>query len=507
MRRPDGSKTTMCFFNLLNPCLVMEGIGCCFYCSPIEECISCVAEVALSIGDSPMFVSTDKCDPSSCNHECLDACQRVHGDESPLNFQEGSDYPVINLDTCTVCLACVRVCPFDAITAEHTTTKGPVDVVEASAPHESDYIPYEVSDELKQMSEADTVFARVQFDPEFQFYQQAEFSGAELMISKDIPGYSMFEHELIVAAWKLYDSRHSIKRPGIGLDPDGSETGDRKVTDPEELTQMVKKAARFFGADIVGIAPLNREWLFSVNRRGEPYDVPETMEYVIVMAVEMDYDAIATSPAFASSAATGLGYSTMAFVELELAAFIQRLGYRAMTSGNDVSLSVPQAIDAGLGQYGRHGLLITKEFGPRVRIAKVITDMPLQRDYPDEGFCKSVIRFCEICEKCATTCPSQSIPYGKEQTWEGTTISNNPGIMKWYVEVESCYGFWVENGSDCSNCIRSCPYNKKDGIFHRTIMWFVQHTPWFNRLIVKMDDIMGYGKQKSGNKFWKKFGR
>ncbi|MHA2160679.1 MAG: 4Fe-4S binding protein, partial [Candidatus Thorarchaeota archaeon] len=354
-----------------------------------------------------------------------------------MSFQDGRDHPVINLDTCTLCLACVRACPLDAIEAERATTEGPIDAAKTSAHHVSDYVPYEVSGDFKQMSEADTVFARVQFDSDFQFYQQAEFSGAHLMISKDIPGYSLFEHELIVAAWKLYDSRHSIQRPGIGLDPDGSEVGERKVTDPGELTQMVKKAARFFGADLVGIAPLNRDWLFTVNRRGEPYDVPETMEYVIVMAVEMDYDAIATSPAFASSTAVGLGYSTMAFVEIELAAFVQRLGYSAMTSGNDVSLSVPQAIDAGLGQYGRHGLLITKEFGPRVRIAKVLTDMPLQRDYPDAGFCKSVVRFCEICEKCATTCPSQSIPYGKEQTWDGTTISNNPGIKKWYVEVES----------------------------------------------------------------------
>lgn len=452
-----------------------------------------------------MRVNTEACVPSSCSLECLDACQRVYGHDSPLSFQEGQEYPVINLETCTTCLACIRACPLDAITTELADTKRSNDVVEKSVPQESDYSPYEVSDELKQMSEADTVFARVQYDPDFQYYQQAEFAGAQLMISKDIPGYSRFEHELIVAAWKLYDSRHSIQRSGIGLDSEANETGEREITNPEELTQMVKKAARFFGADLVGIAPLNRDWLYSMNRRGELYNVPETMEYVIVMAVEMDYDAIATSPAFTSSAAVGVGYSSMAFIELELAAFIRRLGYQAMTSGNDVSLSVPQAIDAGLGQYGRHGLLITKEFGPRVRIAKVLTDMPLQRDYPDEGFCKSVIRFCETCEKCATTCPSQSIPYGKEQTWEGTTISNNPGIKKWYVEVETCYGFWVENGSDCSNCVRSCPYNKKDGLFHRTILWFVQHTPWFNRLIVKMDDIAGYGKQKNGNKFWKKF--
>ena len=457
------------------------------------------------IGDPLMFVRTGACDPSSCNNECLEACQRVHGDVSPLTFQEGQDYPVINLETCTTCLACVRACPFDAITAERTDGRSPPRPVELSVHEGSDYSPYEVADGLKQISEADTVFARVQFDSEFQYYHQTEFSGAQLMISKDIPGYGRFEHELSVAAWKLYDSRNSIQRPGIGLDPDASEAGEKNVTNPEELTQMVKKAARFFGADLVGIAPLNRDWLYTLNRRGEPNIVPESLEFVIVMAIEMDYDAIATSPAFTSSAATGLGYSSMAFAELELAAFIQRLGYSAMTSGNNASLSVPQAIDAGLGQYGRHGILITKEFGPRVRIAKVLTDMPLLRDYPNEGFCKSVVRFCETCKKCATSCPSQSIPYGKEQTWGGTSISNNPGVKKWYVNVESCYGFWVENGAECSNCIRSCPYNKKDGSFHRMILWFVQHTPWLNRLIVKMDDIAGYGKQKSGNRFWKKF--
>jgi reductive dehalogenase len=355
------------------------------------------------------------------------------------------------------------------------------------------------------MSEADTIFARVQFDPEYEFYQQTEFSGAEAMIAKGVPGYGRFENELSIAAWKLYDSRNSIQRPGIGLDSKASERGVRHETDPEVLTSMIKKSARFFGADLVGIAPLNRNWLYSVDRRGEPYDVPESYEYAIVMAVEMDYDAIATSPAFASSAATGLGYSMMAFVELELAAVIQRLGYNAMTCGNNVALSVPLAIDAGLGQYGRHGILITKSFGPRVRIAKVLTDMPLVRDYPDMDFCKSVVRFCETCEKCATTCPSQSIPYDKKQTWQGSFKSNNPGVKKWYVDVESCYGFWVENGSECSNCIRSCPYNKRDGFFHRTILWFVEHTPWLNRLIVKMDNLAGFGNQKSDDKFWKKF--
>ncbi|MHA1768925.1 MAG: reductive dehalogenase [Candidatus Thorarchaeota archaeon] len=354
-----------------------------------------------------------------------------------------------------------------------------------------------------RMSEADTIFARVQYDSDFEFYQKSEFSGAEVMIFKDLPGYGRFEHELSVAAWKLYDSRHSIRRSGIGLDSSGSESGRRLITDPHELTDMVKKAARFFGAADVGIAELDRNWLYTKNRRGEEYEIPESITHAVVMLIEMDYDALSTSPAFTSSAATGLGYSTMAFVELELASFIQRFGYDAIACGNDMALSVPLAIDAGLGQYGRHGLLITKKYGPRVRIAKVLTDMPLIADSPDMGFCQSVIRFCETCEKCATNCPSQSIPYGKERTWTGSTRSNNPGIKKWYVDVEHCYGFWTENGSECSNCIRSCPYNKKDGALHRSVVWVVQHMPWMNRVVVRMDDLLGYGKQKDGSKFWK----
>ncbi len=451
-----------------------------------------------------MLVSKEVCNPSICSLECVDECKSVHSDDTPLRFEENTAFPSIDFNTCTQCLACLRVCPLNAITIE-STEQTSREKKSKQKEDRSEEQPYEVNDSLSPMSEADTIFARIQFDSEYEFYHQTEFSGSAAMIAKNIPGYGWFENELSIAAWKLYDSRNSIHRPGIGLDPDASENGTRHETDPEILTSMIKKASRFFGAALVGIAPINRNWLYTENRKREPYNVPESYEYAIVMAVEMDYDAIASSPGFMSAAATGLGYSTMAFVELELASFIQRLGYNAMTSGNNVALSVPLAIDAGLGQYGRHGILITKPFGPRVRIAKVLTDMPLVRDYPDMGFCKSVVRFCRTCEKCATTCPSQSIPYGKEQTWKGTSISNNPGTKKWYVDVESCYGFWVENGSDCSNCIRSCPYNKKDGFFHRTILWFVQHTPWLNRLIVKMDDIAGYGKQKSGNKFWKKF--
>ncbi len=79
---------------------------------------------------------------------------------------------------------------------------------------------------------------------------------------------------------------------------------------------------------------------------------------------------------------------------------------------------------------GCKGLLVTPKFGPRVRLAKVITDMPLSPDFPISF---GVREFCEACMLCAKECPSGAITKGP-RTWEGKSPSNNPGVLKWYVE-------------------------------------------------------------------------
>ncbi|MHA1480931.1 MAG: reductive dehalogenase [Candidatus Thorarchaeota archaeon] len=439
-----------------------------------------------------MLIIKELCDPGKCNLECIEACIRVRKDKAPMSFSSGDEFPFIAEQGCTVCLACVRACPFDAVTSDIIDpAEDTITIDRLTSDSES---PYEVADTFKRFPEADMIFARVGNDPDFENYQHGAYHGAEAMIDRNLPGYGRYEHILSVAGWKLYDSRHNVITDRLRL---VDTTPNSAPSDSAELTREVKHAARLYGADLVGVANLDHNWIYSTNRRGEPYEIPESINKAIVIAIEMNYEDIETSPAFASSAATALAYSKMAFVEIELTAFIKRLGYNAIPCGNDIALSVPLAIDAGLGQFGRHGILITKKFGPRVRIAKVLTDMPLNEDSPDLGFCKAVVRFCGVCEKCATTCPSQSIPYGIERTWKGRTKSNNSGVgPKWYINPESCYNFWIENGGDCSNCISSCPYNKKDGILHRMILWVVRYVPRLNRLVVKMDDLLGYGKQK-----------
>ena len=168
---------------------------------------------------------------------------------------------------------------------------------------------------------------------------------------------------------------------------------------PELNGQVVRKAARFLGADLVGFCGVHPNLVYSheydpVSLTHTPIRIPEEFTHAIVMAVAMDYDSTRYSPDGISGASTGLGYSKMATVANQVATFIRGLGFQAIPSGNDTAISIPLAIAAGLGELGRNGLLITEDYGPRVRICKVFTDFPLIHDQ-EKTF--GVERFCRTC--------------------------------------------------------------------------------------------------------------
>lgn len=98
-----------------------------------------------------------------------------------------------------------------------------------------------------------------------------------------------------------------------------------------------------------------------------------------------------------------------------MATFIRNLGYeaRAHIDGNYEVVCPLVARDAGLGELGRMGLLMTPRLGPRVRISVVTTNLPLVTDEPLNDY--SVTDFCTICKKCADACPSQAISFAPQE--------------------------------------------------------------------------------------------
>ncbi len=366
----------------------------------------------------------------------------------------------------------------------------------------------------KRFSERDMIFARVMWDETYSGYRRAinEKEGTKV----GMKGYSHHGYAAMNAAWMVHDTFHQAfswenPKSSVGsLTQSTTKLGKYESADLKKNSEIAKRIGTVFGACDVGITELDPDhpYVYTHNRQNEPVNFPEGIKYAIVMLIQMDYQALKTSPALPSSITTGNGYSRMAFAVASMADFLRNLGYQAIPAGNDTGLSVPLAVQAGLGQFGRNGLLINPKYGQAVRICKVYTDLPLEVDKPINF---GVTQFCKVCKKCAKYCPSQSILYDKNPTWESPwkSCSNNDGALKWYVNVESCYEFWVKNSTDCSNCIRVCPFTKPPGLAHDIARFFIKYLPMLDPLWLRLDNFMAYfpwwryGKKEEAEKFWK----
>jgi reductive dehalogenase len=259
------------------------------------------------------------------------------------------------------------------------------------------------------------------------------------------------------------------------------------VTDKGKMSAHIKDAAKDMGADLVGITYLHPAFVFENDRDENPIQ-PEH-KYAIVIAKEMSYERIATSPSWYDHYEVGKTYQDITVLGVHMANYIGQLGYPAKASvvGIDSVLHVPLAVYAGLGEYSRMGRIITKEFGPRVRLCTVLTDLPLEIDHPID---LNVEHFCQICEKCALCCPAQSIPYGHEKV-------EVRGFKKWDENADDCYRFWRKNPykwQACSRCIAVCPWNKKNNLLHKLVSTLAVKFAWTHRLILFFDDLF-YGKK------------
>ncbi len=318
--------------------------------------------------------------------------------------------------------------------------------------------------QVGRFDERNTVFSRTIWDEEYQALVQEAAAKAPADDLQALEGRALVAGAIYVddTAGMLHPNYygymgHMNDVGGLYAWDDPVNPAQFPVPDPAWMSGRIKEVARFYGADLVGICEVDQHWMYShtfERATGNHGKLEIPYKYAVVMGIEMDWKRIDTSPGLEASAATALAYSQMAELSASLAKYIRALGYPAIPCGNDTAQSIPLAIDAGLGELGRNGLLISPEYGPRQRICKVFTDLPLQRDQPIDFGMRS---FCETCHVCSKTCPANAIR-NEERTTETTSISNRPGILRWPVDVARCYLFWTENGSDCSNCVAACPW-------------------------------------------------
>lgn len=373
---------------------------------------------------------------------------------------------------------------------------------------------YRVLPSYKRFNQKNNSIMRSEWDPSLNFFGERYYGAIRSHIEKGDKGFDHLDFAFWGGSSTVTSSLGTnINAPNSGLtswEPLKSkwyvppEAGKYRVEEPARMRETVAKVARYYGADLVGFTELDERWVYShhyiaAEGLNPPVEIPEGCGEVIVLGLELDYEMMKTAPTAIMKTETYWNYSRMSMLVSSLAKFIRGLGYRAIPCLNDTALSVPLAIDAGLGQPSRLGLVITPKYGPRLRWCKVITDLPLggKKKHLDFG----VIEFCEACEKCAEACPAGAIPRGPRTT-EGHNISNNPGVLKWYLNYEKCRTYWSQVGTNCGICMRACPFNKGRGFQHDIVRWFIKSFPFLDSTIVRFDDWLGYGKQKDPCFFW-----
>lgn len=173
----------------------------------------------------------------------------------------------------------------------------------------------------------------------------------------------------------------------------------------------VKKFARGIGADLAGIAPVDR---FEAAPEGHrPGDIVKNARSVVVFALRLP-GSVLDGPATSYQSSMDAVHRRLDELAVMLALFLEDSGCRAIPVPSDEpyrhweaertygrgDLSHKHAAQAaGLGRLGRNSMLITPRYGNRVHLVSIVTDAALDPDpllqwEPCPPGCARCIRAC-----------------------------------------------------------------------------------------------------------------
>jgi epoxyqueuosine reductase len=332
-----------------------------------------------------------------------------------------------------------------------------------------------------------------------------------------------------VDGYTLKDQALAAAHVGVGktfLGPQKAKTPEERGVPkwsgtPEEGARILRAALRHFGAATVGFIELDentKKLIYAKDPDGkdlvfEDVDVaseddtkrviPNKAKYAVVYTVQMSEETMKRSPTVTGSQTTGLAYKRGESIQASLQEFLRGLGYQGLGESSTNALGIAPAfgVMAGLGELSRLNRLVTPEFGPMVRVFKLLTDLPVAVDKPIDA---GILEFCKSCKKCAEACPSEALSFEKEPTWEVRGGWNNPGHKAWFEDSTKCREYWIaQAGTNCGICFAVCPFAKKDKAWiHEMVKAGTSAAPFMDNFFRSMDDAFGYGVKKSSEAWW-----
>ncbi len=237
----------------------------------------------------------------------------------------------------------------------------------------------------------------------------------------------------------------------------------------ESLKEIIRSRCRDLEIPLVGVADVRRweEPLFlpRVPEEFYPRSIFPEAESVIVIGLPVSLPALETSPSvyyreLYTTVNALLDQHTYRLAEFltskgHPSVFVPRDGYGSI----EVLLKNPVAFFshrhaahlAGLGNFGVNNMILTAEYGPRVRFGSVLTTAQLPSDPIRED------PLCIRCMRCVEMCPSSALE--KEDYPEGKT--NKHACASWSAKLHHHYI------SPCGICIKVCPVGEDRKRFGR----------------------------------------
>jgi reductive dehalogenase len=279
---------------------------------------------------------------------------------------------------------------------------------------------------------------------------------------------------------------------------------------PEDAAKLVTAAMRYYGAASVGfikIEPKTTEKLLYANDSDgkiieyssevdEPTEtedkrlIPQDCRTGIVFTVQMSRELWKRAPSQLGGSVSSMGYEQGGLIQGRTQMFLKTLGYHAPgeRGRNALGIAPGFAVMAGLGEMARYNRLITPEYGPVVRVFKMLTNLEIAPTKPIDA---GLMNFCGSCKKCAEMCPSKALSMADEPTWETVGGWNNPGIKTYYDDAVKCRTYWYEVGTGCGICFAYCPFSSKNlASFHNLRSRAASSFPFLNKTLKSLDDLL-----------------
>lgn len=254
----------------------------------------------------------------------------------------------------------------------------------------------------------------------------------------------------------------------------------------DALKQKIREKAKSLGADLVGFASIED---YQSPRTPDPKSLLPGVRSIVVLGYKDSSGAIESgNPVIMTGAkkdvmrvASHVNYFLGRYIEAELGAKVVGMNADAFpimmsreTMGSVQEISLRHAgVAAGLGVFGKHNMVVTKEFGSRLMLSGMLTELELESDPKIEE------NLCLDCNLCVEACPVRALDkegitditkcIGHSQTYGlggalryfaemvGKPADEQKKMLRdvyfWNLYQASLLGFFYH----CEECVRVCP--------------------------------------------------